>query len=418
MLHKNILTTIVLLFSLKCFSQLVADTINEKEVKEILSYLASDELKGRVDYTREQLLAAEYLGNKFKEYNLSTLSSLTNFYQPFTTRLTTVKDKLKWNSRLLPSTNYMNITSGLFISQKNLKDYKVIDAGDHLSDSILLQHWKDTTDVLIWINKDFVNGTLIEGNIILPESPCSHDILIVATRDQPKEIQITPNKNYLQNVLYNVVGVLPGKSRPNEAIIFSAHYDHVDHNPAGRSGIFNGANDDASGTTAVIELAKYFSIRNDNERTIIFCLFAGEEDGLLGSQAFVPNINPAEIKADINIEMIGMTNRSGKNAFFITGASYSSLYGILRKNLEESSVSILNDNFDRKFLFQRSDNYSFFEKGIAAHSIMCSDDEDPCYHEPCDDADRIDFKNMTAIIKAIAESCSTLINGKDTPVVR
>ena len=116
--------------------------------------------------------------------------------------------------------------------------------------------------------------------------------------------------------------------------------------------------------------------------------------------------------------MMGMTNRTGKSAFFLTGTSYSNLYDILRKNLRGSSVDIRTDGFDTKNLFQRSDNFPFFQKQIVAHSIMCSDDDDPCYHETCDDADRIDFRNMTEIIRAIAKSCRTLISGEDTPKLK
>ncbi|MEK7225775.1 MAG: M28 family peptidase, partial [Bacteroidota bacterium] len=183
----------------------------------------------------------------------------------------------------------------------------------------------------------------------------------------------------------------------------------------GGVGVFNGANDDASGTTAVIELAKYFSMRRNNERTIIFCLFAGEELGLLGSQAFINYIKPETIKAVINIEMIGMHNATGKNAFMLTGSNYSDLFKILNKNLEGDEVEVQEQGSDPDNLFGRSDNYTFAQEGIPAHTVMCSDDKEPCYHKPCDDVRRIDMDNMTRIIRAIAKSAETLISGKDTP---
>jgi len=421
MLRKKGVAVFFILFAVKCFSQQSVDTINENEVTAVLSYLASDKLKGRVNYTKEQLFAAEYLGKKFKEYDLSPFPGFQYYYQPFsiTPAKKFIKDKIKWNGRILLSASYINITTELFTTKKTLRDYKIFYSGTHLSDSILLKHWNDSTNILIWEKRDFAKGDApIIGNVIIPANSPQHDILIVIAPDEPKEIRVSCREDYVHDVLFNVVGVLPGKSKPDEAIIFSAHYDHIDHSPTGEHGIFNGANDDASGTTAVVELAKYFSMKNANERTLIFCLFAGEELGLLGSQAFVQNLSPVSIKANINIEMIGMTNRVGKSAFFLTGTSYSNLYDILRKNLRGSSVDIRTDNFDTKNLFQRSDNYSFFQKRIVAHSIMCSDDNDPCYYEPCDDADRIDFKNMTEIIRAIAKSCQTLINVEDSPALR
>jgi Zn-dependent M28 family amino/carboxypeptidase len=213
--------------------------------------------------------------------------------------------------------------------------------------------------------------------------------------------------------------MLPGKSKPNEVIVFSAHYDHISedmYNNYGR--VFNGANDNASGTTAVLALADYFSMRNDNERTILFCLFAGEELGLLGSRAFVSTIKPESIKAVINIEMIGMTNAVGKNAFMVTGPDRSTLFDILKKNVRGIDINVKPLRRDDRNLFERSDNYPFYLKNIPAHTIMCSDDNDNCYHQACDDADRIDTKNMTSIIRAIAKSAVTLINGNDTPVIK
>ena len=299
------------------YSQLIADTINEEDAKRHINYLASDKLRGRVNFTKEQLEAAEYISKEFTSYGLVPFSDYPDFYQPF---------------MCLP---------GKVILLNNAKE--------KLTDS----------------------------------------------------------------VLYNVVGVLPGKDKSDEIIIFSAHYDHVSDGPFGQ--IFNGANDNASGTTAVLMLAKYFSMRQDNERTIVFCLFAGEELGLLGSAAFVKLIEPDKVKAVINIEMIGKTNWAGKNCFAITGAEYSDLNVILKKNLKGGKIKITYEGANQSGLFRRSDNYSFALKGIPAHSIMCSDDKDPCYHKPCDDAKWINTKNMTNIIKAIAKGCTTLISGENTP---
>lgn len=210
--------------------------------------------------------------------------------------------------------------------------------------------------------------------------------------------------------LQNVVGRLEGKSKPDEMVIFCAHYDHL-----GREGntVYNGANDNASGTTAVLLLADYFARRADSERTLLFCAFAGEELGLLGSKAFAPFINPEAVVAVINIEMIGIP-AVGKNAFFITGARYSNFREIFRKNLPKPFKVRHEPDFSKE-LFMRSDNYPFAKMGIPAHTIMASDDDDGCYHRPCDDAKRIDVVNLTNLTRAIALGSETLVNGKDTP---
>src|SRR5215212_6792534 len=174
-------------------------------------------------------------------------------------------------------------------------------------------------------------------------------------------------------VLLNVIGVLEGRSLRNEAIIFSAHYDHIGADGIVGDGINNGANDDASGTTALVALAHYFALRHDNERTLIFCAFAGEELGLYGSNFFVRGLNVHDIVAVVNIEMIGMHNVTGKDAFFLTGSNYSDLNKIMKDNLKGEKVKIKKENNFSKDLFQRSDNYAFALKGVPAHTIMCSD---------------------------------------------
>jgi hypothetical protein len=99
----------------------------------------------------------------------------------------------------------------------------------------------------------------------------------------------------------------------------------------------------------------------------------------------------------------------------VTGSKHSDLADILKKNLEGEKISVRNEGADPTNLFARSDHYPFALRGIPAHSIMCSDDNEPCYHRPCDDANRLDIKNMTEVIRAIALASRTLINGVDTP---
>lgn len=220
-----------------------------------------------------------------------------------------------------------------------------------------------------------------------------------------------------QQVLLNVIGVLPGKTKPAEVVIFSAHYDHITPADFGADRINNGANDNASGTAAVLALAQYYAAKNNNERTLIFCAFAGEEIGLVGSQVFSTRLQATAIKAMINIEMIGRHDFSGRRAFFLTGAGNSSLERIFRKNLKGKNVRLRPEPDLQKNLFQRSDNYPFAREAVVAHTVMASDDEDACYHRPCDELHRIDVPNMVHIIQAIVTGAATIISGQDTPVL-
>ncbi len=242
------------------------------------------------------------------------------------------------------------------------------------------------------------------------------NVLMVCASYPPDAITLSGVTNYYSNVDYNIAGILPGKSKPEEIILFSAHYDHegVFQRGKKKDSIMNGANDNASGVAALVTLADYFAQRNDNERTLLFCAFAGEELGMLGSKDFVNYINPESIIAGINIEMIGIP-QYGKNNIFITGYNQSSLPSILEKQLATTPVNVKPGPSEEKELFKRSDNFPFAEKGIPAHTIMSSDDDDKCYHQPCDEIKRINMPHLTTVIKAIADAAQTLIKGEETP---
>ncbi|HEY8387561.1 MAG TPA: M28 family peptidase, partial [Parasegetibacter sp.] len=220
-----------------------------------------------------------------------------------------------------------------------------------------------------------------------------------------------------EDPLMNVVGVIPGKSRADEFVIFSAHYDHLGIGvPVNEDSIFNGANDDASGVTAVIMLAKYFAQKNDNERTLIFAAFTGEEMGGFGSRYFSRQFDSSKVMAMFNIEMIGTDSKWGKNSAFITGYERSDMGKILEKNLEGSDFSFYPDPYPQQQLFFRSDNATLARQGVPAHTISTSKmDAEPYYHTVDDEIETLDLENMTRIIHAIAISSRTIISGEDTP---
>ena len=214
----------------------------------------------------------------------------------------------------------------------------------------------------------------------------------------------------------NVIGVLKGKSKPNEIVIFSAHYDHLGTKTEGNDKIYNGANDDASGVTAVITLAKYFKELNNNERTIIFVAFTGEETGGFGSAYFTKNINPDQVVALFNIEMIGTESKWGKNSGYITGFEKSNFGEILQQNLKGTNFNFYPDPYPSEQLFYRSDNARLAAVGVPAHTISTSKmDSEPNYHQLSDEVATLDLTNMTAFINAIALSSQSIISGKDTP---
>ncbi|MDQ6755673.1 MAG: M28 family peptidase, partial [Bacteroidota bacterium] len=222
--------------------------------------------------------------------------------------------------------------------------------------------------------------------------------------------------------LANVVGILPGNSKKDEYVIFSGHYDHLGIGKPDAKGdsIYNGANDDAAGTTAVIMLSKYFSQLKNNERTLIFVAFTGEEIGGYGSQYFSKQLNPDKVVAMFNIEMIGTESKWGTNSAYITGYERSDFGKILQANLTNSKFHFEPDPYPKQNLFYRSDNATLAALGVPAHTISTSKMEEPPnnepnYHKQSDEIGTLDMNNMAEIIKAIAISSKTIVNGKDAP---
>ncbi len=218
--------------------------------------------------------------------------------------------------------------------------------------------------------------------------------------------------------LANVAGMLPGR-RADEFVLFSAHYDHIGYQPnravAGDS-IGNGANDNASGTTAVISLARYFKKLGTPERTLLFVAFTAEEMGGLGSRHFSQQLDPAAIVAMFNIEMIGKPAREGPNTAWITGFDRSDFGQILQRAVEGTAYEFYADPYPSQNLFFRSDNATLARLGVPAHSISTTPiDVDRDYHTVTDEVETLDLDHMTNTIQAIATAAATIVSGAETP---
>jgi Zn-dependent M28 family amino/carboxypeptidase len=244
-------------------------------------------------------------------------------------------------------------------------------------------------------------------------------VFILTTNLNPASINLHIQNQLTEQKLQNVVGVLPGKSKTAELVVFSGHYDHlgIGKPNAEQDSIFNGANDDAAGTTAVIMLAKYFSrLKEKNERTLVFVAFTAEEIGGFGSRYFSKQLNADNVVAMFNIEMIGTESKWGTNSAYITGYEKSDMGKILQANLTGSAFHFEPDPYPAQNLFYRSDNATLAQLGVPAHTISTSKmDSEKYYHTQEDEIETLDMNNMAEIIKSIAISSATIVNGKDTP---
>src|SRR4029079_17202142 len=195
-------------------------------------------------------------------------------------------------------------------------------------------------------------------------------------------------------------------------------YDHlgIGRPDKDMDSIYNGANDDAAGTTAVIMLANYFSKLKNNERTLVFVASTAEEMGGFGSRYFSKQFKPERVMAMFNIEMIGTESKWGKNSAYITGYEKTDMGSILQKNLEGSGFTFYPDPYPAQNLFYRSDNATLARLGVPAHTISTSKmDSEPNYHKVSDHIEKLDMENMTMIIKSIALASRSIVAGKDTP---
>jgi Zn-dependent M28 family amino/carboxypeptidase len=238
------------------------------------------------------------------------------------------------------------------------------------------------------------------------------------TASSPAHYSIHIQQQVSESKLANVVGILPGTSKKQEIVIFSGHYDHLGVGKPDDRGdsIYNGANDDASGTTAVIMLADYFSKKKNNARTLVFATFTAEEIGEFGSQYFSEQFDPATVVAMFNIEMIGTESKWGTNSAYITGFDRTDMGQLLQKNLAGSGFSFYPDPYPDQQLFYRSDNATLARQGVPAHTISTSKmDSEKYYHTQGDEIGTLDMNNMARIIKAIAVSSTSIVAGKDTP---
>jgi len=413
-------TGLILAISVLTFAQKGAESlINTNEVKRIENVLASDAMRGRKIYTPEIDKAADFIASEFKTAGLQTLEGSNSFRQEFAmVSPKQVSLFAKINNRDADAKNIIVITCqpDLTIDQSSGYESVTLKAGGNLFQQAF-SFAGGRKNQVVWVDtsyaKSFPRLSFLKRSMFKTDK----NLVFILGNEIPNTFRITTTHEIKEQQLANVVGILPGKSKKEEYVIFSGHYDHIGvGKPVNGDSIYNGANDDAAGTTAVIMLAKYFSAVKNNERTLVFAAFTAEESGGFGSQYFSQQFNPDKVIAMFNIEMIGTESKWGKNSAYITGFDKTDMGTILQKNLEGSAFSFHPDPYPAQQLFYRSDNATLARLGVPAHTISTSKmDNEPNYHKVSDEIATLDMENMAEIIKAIAKSSQSIVSGKDTP---
>ncbi len=424
---KKTIVSILSLFTIFiAHAQSIDQIINATEVKRIEEVLAADDMQGRRAFTAGIDKASAFIEAEFKQTGLQPFNGAANYRQEFFMHhATTVSSKIIIDGKIIPDsvTASFSYQPTVALTEKSDVEIVKISATDKFGPKFF-QCYQSKKNLLVLVDSSFkIRLQNIQQINKMAADPGTNTVVFVFGITEAATFSIGLTNTIEKKPLNNVVGVLPGKSKPGEYVVFSAHYDHLgvgspaEGVPHGdKDSIFNGANDDAAGTTAVIMLARYFKKLNNNERTIIFTTFVAEELGGFGSQYFSKQLLPEKVIALFNIEMIGTESKWGTNSAYITGFEKSDMGKIMQKNLKGSAFSFHADPYPEQQLFYRSDNATLARLGVPAHTLSTSKmDNEPNYHTASDEIGTLDMVNMAAIIKAIAISSSSIINGKDTP---
>jgi Zn-dependent M28 family amino/carboxypeptidase len=216
---------------------------------------------------------------------------------------------------------------------------------------------------------------------------------------------------------WNAIAILRGSDSKlkNEVVLLTAHLDHlgIAASPVNGDSIFNGADDDASGTTTVLTLAHVLATAPRPKRTVVFALFGSEEIGGFGALAFLANppVPLLNIVANLEFEMIGRPDPAvPRDTLWLTGYERSNLGPELAKH----GAHIVADPHPNERFFQRSDNITLARQGVIAQTVssfgLHSD-----YHQPSDELSTIDFKHLVNAIASMVEPIRWLANNNWKP---
>ncbi len=221
---------------------------------------------------------------------------------------------------------------------------------------------------------------------------------------------------------YNVIGVLKGKDPvlKDEVVLVGAHYDHIGAIRAKEGdSIANGANDNASGTSTVLELGRYFALANNNKRTLVFALFSAEEKGLKGSDHLARKMKGegVDLYAVLNFEMTGVPMQNKEYLVYVTGYNKSNIAEVSNAHAGENIVGFL-PTAEGYNLFMRSDNYPFFEEfNIPSHTFSTFDFTNfDHYHQVGDEAKIMDFEHMARVVNKMIPVVEGIVNAQEKEI--
>ncbi len=417
-------------------------------------FLSSDALQGRGSATRDEQIAAEYVGSQFESYHLKPAPGMTGFVQT----IDLVRPQLDGRATLtgpdvslteprdfrVLATTGEPVTGTLVRVPANSVDKAEVKKGEAVvldfhdvsaakvfrtvtrlhragADLMLLDGGealeKQLGGMPDAIRSRFADGTQAQigmdlGTVILLKPEAGKLLEAIKTRATIK-LSVTPVEG-AKSATYNAVGFLPGWDKSAGTLLISAHLDHLGvASPVNGDSIYNGADDDASGTTAVLELARVLAAGSRLRRSILFACFGSEELGGYGDTWFVHHSPVAlgQIVANLEFEMIGAQDpKLPKGTLLLTGWERSNLGPTLRLH----GAKLGRDPYPEQHFFERSDNYALAKRGIIAHTVA-GYGTPPYYHQPNDDFSHLDIAFMTSAIQSFVNPLRWLANTSFRP---
>lgn len=410
-----------------CLSAVTAQVVKTADVERIISTLASDDMRGRAALNPDIARAADFIAEEFQKAGLQPYAEDT-YRQTFeVTKVSTKSESITVNGSALATDQFIILNSNPSLSWNQESEMEVLEihAGDDFSDRFRDIVRNNTNPNLVWVDASFApmlarfKKIFSRENVIPKQEGAINgpSKVFVLKQEDIKSFEVEAKTVREDFPLFNVAAVIPGKSKADEFVVFSAHYDHIGIlEPVGKDSIANGADDDASGTTALIALARHFKKEDIQERTLIFVAFTAEEIGMLGSKYFSTNIDADKVAAMINIEMIGKDSKFGPNTLYLTGYHHSNLGELMQENLKGTAFTFHPDPYPTQNLFYRSDNAVLAALGVPAHTFSTSQiDKDEYYHTVKDEVSTLDIQNIKSSIEAIAKGVVGIVTGAQTP---
>ena len=456
MLKNCFLIAAVLLFASNCFGQQAIpvsalEKINEQSITETIKFLASDELAGRDTPSPGLDKASDFVAERFKQAGLEPLGYDESFFQtitkataqaPRSAALTNDGQPLKTLGVLSASETAFKFDGEVTLVDAKPDNGRAVtnqkfngavtfvappfnqrSSKNSFAKRVKQLRLQGATVVLVQVKPKhpLVGRSFRASQLHLAEEfkgITGPVILIPTMKLGTVSIELDKQVNG-STVLKNVVGVLRGSDPElaKQAIIFTAHLDHIGIANATGDTINNGADDDASGVTAVLTLADaYAALPTKPKRSVIFMTFWGEEKGLLGSRHYVsdPTWPLIDTVANLNLEMLGRPEPGAHGKVWMTGWDQSDLGTLLKRGAQLAGVLVFEHPRFSGFLYRQSDNWSFVEKGVIAHSFSAGSLHSD-YHQPSDEWELLRLDHMTKVIQGLFVGSLPLANGEVTP---